>query len=105
MDFALRLHMHRPPHGGREPAAVSRTPLKFQSFCTVHSFGGEYLELKSNELIRYTDKFDDPSLPGVLQVTVMLPARHVRHRAQHRAERHSGCHPPGNVLPRLAGNR
>ena len=50
--------------------------MSFRNFGsgTVHSFGGEYLELKSNELIRYTDKFDDPSLPGVLQVTVTLRA-------------------------------
>lgn len=37
-----------------------------------HSFGGEYLELVPGELIRYTDRFDDPSLPGVLEVTVKL---------------------------------
>ena len=37
-----------------------------------HSFGGEYLELVPNELLRYTDKFDDPNLPGVLQVSVVL---------------------------------
>ena len=37
-----------------------------------HSFGGEYLELKPNERLRYTDKFDDPSLPGVIEVTVEL---------------------------------
>ena len=37
-----------------------------------HSFGGEYLELIPNELIRYTDKFEDPNLPGVLAVTVSL---------------------------------
>ena len=35
-----------------------------------HSFGGEYLELLPNERIRHTDKFDDPSLPGTMQVTV-----------------------------------
>ena len=39
-----------------------------------HSFGGEYLELLPNERIRYTDKFDDPNLPGVIQVTVSLKA-------------------------------
>jgi uncharacterized protein YndB with AHSA1/START domain len=37
-----------------------------------HSFGGEYLELVPNQRIRYTDRFDDPNLPGVMQVTVML---------------------------------
>lgn len=35
-----------------------------------HSFGGEYLELLPHTRIRYTDRFDDPNLPGVLQVTV-----------------------------------
>ena len=37
-----------------------------------HSFGGEYLELVPSQLIRYTDRFDDPNLPGVLEVTVRL---------------------------------
>jgi uncharacterized protein YndB with AHSA1/START domain len=35
-----------------------------------HSFGGEYLELVPNEKIRYTDKFDDPGLPGTIIVTI-----------------------------------
>jgi uncharacterized protein YndB with AHSA1/START domain len=39
-----------------------------------HSFGGEYLELVPDARIRYTDKFDDPNLPGVIQVTVTLKA-------------------------------
>jgi uncharacterized protein YndB with AHSA1/START domain len=39
-----------------------------------HSFGGEYLELLPFEKIRYTDQFDDPGLPGVMQTTVMLQA-------------------------------
>ncbi|HSV68705.1 MAG TPA: SRPBCC family protein [Methylibium sp.] len=48
--------------------------MSFRNFSTgnSHSFGGEYLELLPNELIRYTDQFDDPNLPGVLQVTVSL---------------------------------
>jgi uncharacterized protein YndB with AHSA1/START domain len=37
-----------------------------------HSFGGEYLELVPNQRIRYTDKFEDPNLPGVLEVTLSL---------------------------------
>jgi uncharacterized protein YndB with AHSA1/START domain len=37
-----------------------------------HSFGGEYLELVPNEKLHYTDKFDDPNLPGVIKVTVLL---------------------------------
>ena len=37
-----------------------------------HSFGGEYLELKPHERIRKTDRFDDPNLPGEMQVTINL---------------------------------
>ena len=37
-----------------------------------HSFGGEYLELVPHERLRYTDKFDDPNLTGVITVTVTL---------------------------------
>ena len=46
--------------------------MSFRNFSTgnSHAFGGEYLELIPNQLIRYTDKFDDPNLPGVMQVTV-----------------------------------
>ena len=48
--------------------------MSFQNFSTGngHSFGGEYIELIPNERIRYTDKFEDPNLPGVLEVTVSL---------------------------------
>ena len=50
--------------------------MSFTNFSTgnSHSFAGEYLELVPGELIRYTDKFDDPNLPGELQVTVSLKA-------------------------------
>ena len=50
--------------------------MSFTNFGTGngHSFGGEYLELLPHERIRYTDKFEDPNLPGVLQVTVLLRA-------------------------------
>ena len=37
-----------------------------------HSFGGTYLELVLNERIRYTDKFDDPNLPGEMETTIVL---------------------------------
>lgn len=37
-----------------------------------HGFGGEYLELEPGKRIRYTDRFDDPNLPGVMHVTVIL---------------------------------
>ena len=48
--------------------------MSFTNFGSGHadSFGGEYLELVPNERLRYTDRFDDPNLPGVLQVTVDL---------------------------------
>ena len=50
--------------------------MSFTNFSTEKSlsFGGEYLELVPNELIRYTDKFDDPNLPGVILVAVSLKA-------------------------------
>src|SRR5262245_23468861 len=48
--------------------------MSFTNFTTgkSHSFGGQYLELKPHERIRYNDKFDDPNLPGEMQVTVTL---------------------------------
>jgi uncharacterized protein YndB with AHSA1/START domain len=48
--------------------------MAFANFSTGHghSFGGEYLELVPGELIRYTDKFDDPNLAGVIEVTIVL---------------------------------
>jgi uncharacterized protein YndB with AHSA1/START domain len=46
--------------------------MSFTNFATgrSHSFGGEYLELAPHERIRYTDRFDDPNLPGEMQVTI-----------------------------------
>lgn len=57
-----------------EPKVGGTFKMSFTNFTTQHShsFGGEYLELIPNERLRYTDKFDDPNLPGVLQVTVTL---------------------------------
>jgi uncharacterized protein YndB with AHSA1/START domain len=48
--------------------------MSFTNFTTGngHSFGGEYLELVPHERIRYTDKFDDPNLPGEMNVIVTL---------------------------------
>lgn len=48
--------------------------MAFENFSTGngHAFGGEYLELVAGRLIRYTDRFDDPNLPGVMEVTVAL---------------------------------
>jgi len=51
-----------------------RYKMSFTNFSTgnSHSFGGEFLELVENERIRYTDKFDDPNLPGEMETTVVL---------------------------------
>ena len=67
-----------PPHGftGRVHEMDAKVGGSYKmSFTNLsngqsHSFGGEYLELVPNELIRHTDKFDDPNMPGEMQVTV-----------------------------------
>lgn len=48
--------------------------MSFQNFSTGngHSFGGTYVEMKPNELLKYTDKFDDPNLPGEMITTVWM---------------------------------
>ena len=48
--------------------------MSFENFSTgnSHSFGGTYLEIKPNEFLKYTDKFDDPNLPGEMITTVSL---------------------------------
>ncbi|OQP55770.1 SRPBCC family protein [Niastella populi] len=48
--------------------------MSFTNFSTgnSHSFGGNYLELKPNEFLKYSDKFDDPNLPGEMITTVSL---------------------------------
>jgi uncharacterized protein YndB with AHSA1/START domain len=69
-----------PPHGftgkvHHMDAKVGGTyKMSFTNFTTGkgHSFGGKYLELAPNELIRYSDKFEDPNLPGDVLVTVKL---------------------------------
>ena len=69
-----------PPHGftGKvhelDARVGGRYRMSFTNFTTgqSHSFGGEYLELVPNERIRHTDEFDDPNLPGTMQVTVSL---------------------------------
>jgi uncharacterized protein YndB with AHSA1/START domain len=50
--------------------------MSFRNFGNgqVHSFGGEFLELVPHRRIRYTDRFDDPNLPGTMEVTVTLTA-------------------------------
>jgi uncharacterized protein YndB with AHSA1/START domain len=48
--------------------------MSFHNFTTSHShsFGGKYVELKPNEFLKYTDKFDDPNLPGEMVTSVTL---------------------------------
>jgi uncharacterized protein YndB with AHSA1/START domain len=69
-----------PPNGftGKVHALDARVGgqhrMSFMSFATdqVHTFGGTYVELVPHERIRYTDRFDDPNLPGEIQVTITL---------------------------------
>jgi uncharacterized protein YndB with AHSA1/START domain len=69
-----------PPHGFTctvhhlDARAGGTFRMSFHNFSTGngHSFGGEYVELVPNERIRYTDRFEDPNLPGVLEVMVTL---------------------------------
>jgi uncharacterized protein YndB with AHSA1/START domain len=69
-----------PPHGftcrvhSMEAVVGGTFRMSFTNFTTGHgySFSGEYLELVPGKRIRYTDRFDDPNLPGTLTVTVDL---------------------------------
>jgi uncharacterized protein YndB with AHSA1/START domain len=65
--FACTVHHHEPATGGTYK-------MSFRNFTTgnSHSFGGTYVELVPNERLRYTDTFDDPNMPGAMQVTVTL---------------------------------
>jgi len=71
-----------PPNGftakmhGSDARVGGSYKMSFTNFTTGHghSFGGDYLELVPHERIRYTGKFDDPNLPGVMQTTVSLRA-------------------------------
>jgi uncharacterized protein YndB with AHSA1/START domain len=71
-----------PPHGytGKVHQIDARVGGSYRMSFThfgsgkSHSFGGKYLELKPNELIRHTDEFDDPNLPGTIHVTITLNA-------------------------------
>ena len=67
MGFTAKVHHLDPKVGGTHK-------MSFTNFTTGngHSFGGTYLELVPGEKLRYTDKFDDPNLPGEMQVTVNL---------------------------------
>jgi uncharacterized protein YndB with AHSA1/START domain len=57
-----------------QPTVGGTFRMSFRNFTTGHShaFGGEYLELVAGERLRYVDRFDDPNLPGEMEVTVIL---------------------------------
>lgn len=59
-----------------EPQVGGTFRMSFRNFTTGHShaFGGEYVELVPHERLRYTDRFDDPNLPGEMQVSIALKA-------------------------------
>jgi uncharacterized protein YndB with AHSA1/START domain len=71
-----------PPHGytGKVHHMDARVGgshrMSFTNFSTgnSHAFGGRYVELTPHERIRYTDQFDDPAMPGEMQVTITLAA-------------------------------
>jgi uncharacterized protein YndB with AHSA1/START domain len=65
--FTCKVHQSDPRVGGSYR-------MSFTNFTTgkSHSFGGRYLELEPHERIRYTDKFEDPNLPGEMQTTIVL---------------------------------
>ncbi|WFR94748.1 SRPBCC family protein [Rhizobium tumorigenes] len=65
--FACTVHHLEPRVGGR-------FRLSFRNFSSGKSisFGGEYKELVENQRLRYTDSFEDPNLPGEMEVTVVL---------------------------------
>jgi uncharacterized protein YndB with AHSA1/START domain len=65
--FVCKIHSMDAQVGGKYK-------MSFTNFGTgsSHSFGGEYLELVPNELLKYTDEFDDPNLPGQIITTIVL---------------------------------
>jgi uncharacterized protein YndB with AHSA1/START domain len=67
--FTATMHQHDAKVGGTYK-------MSFRNFTTggSHAFGGTYLELVPGERVRYSDRFDDPNLPGEMQVTVTFKA-------------------------------
>src|SRR6478752_6842291 len=57
-----------------EPRVGGSYKMTFTNFSTgnSHSFGGKYLEIKPNEFLKYSDKFDDPNMPGEMTTSVWL---------------------------------
>ncbi len=77
---ALAMAAWLPPYGflctvhSMDVRVGGQYKMSFTNFTTgsSHSFGGKYLELKPNELLKYSDRFDDPNLPGEMTTTVWL---------------------------------
>ncbi len=67
--FTGKVHEHEPTVGGHYRMSFTNFTTR-----TVIGFSGKYLELIPNERLRYTDVFDDPNLPGEIQVTIKLKA-------------------------------
>ena len=90
-----------------EPKVGGTFKMSFRNFTTGHghSFGGEYVELVPGERLRYTDRFDDPNLPGEMHGDRDAQEGPGRHRGEYRAGRHSRRHSAGGLLSRLAGVR
>lgn len=67
--FLATMHEHDPRVGGR-------FRMSFTNFGSgsSHAFGGEFLEMQPGERLVYTDRFDDPNLPGEMRVTVLFKA-------------------------------
>jgi uncharacterized protein YndB with AHSA1/START domain len=63
--FTAKVHHHEPKIGGTYK-------MSFTNFTTgsSHSFGGKFIDMKPNELLRYTDQFDNPGLPGQMITTI-----------------------------------
>jgi len=63
--FTCKVHEFNPTVGGK-------FKMSFTNFTNdhSHSFGGEFVELRPEKLVKYTDRFDDPNLPGEMLVTV-----------------------------------
>lgn len=65
--FTAKVHHFDPKVGGTHKMSFTN-----MTSGKSHSFGGKYLEIRPNELLRYTDVFDDPNLPGEMTVTVTM---------------------------------
>jgi uncharacterized protein YndB with AHSA1/START domain len=84
--FTCRVHHMQAKVGGTYK-------MSFTNFTTEKtvSFGGEYRELVENERLRYTDNFDDPNLPGEIQVTVTLKKVSLGNRNDYCTRRVAHC--------------